>query len=118
MHAADLFGDVEIGERACNAQHTVIAARRKPHRVGGVADQRKPGIVELRDFLERGSMRLRVGADAGETQRGVACGLRITRPRHARRHLAAAFRRGRQDQVGGGHRRHLDMQVNAVDQRA
>jgi hypothetical protein len=27
MHAADFVGAVEIGERSCNAQHAMIAAR-------------------------------------------------------------------------------------------
>ena len=37
MHAADLIGAVEVSEGAGNAQHAVIAARRKMHGVGGVA---------------------------------------------------------------------------------
>ncbi len=40
MHAADLVGAVEIGERACHPQHPVIAARREMHRIGGVAQER------------------------------------------------------------------------------
>jgi len=38
--------------------------------------------------------------------------------REPRCDLAASFRRRRQDQIGGGHRRHLDVQVDAVDERA
>ena len=42
----------------------------------------------------------------------------LARARDARRDFAAALGRRRQDQVGGGHRRHLDVQVDAVEQRA
>ena len=43
MHAADFVGAVEIGERARHPQHPVITARRQPHGVGGIAQERKPG---------------------------------------------------------------------------
>ena len=42
----------------------------------------------------------------------------LARARDARRDLAAAFRRRRQDEIGGGHGRHLDVQIDAVEQRA
>ena len=54
----------------------------------------------------------------GKPERRVARGLHVARPRDARRDLAAAFGRRRQDQVRGGDRRHLDVQVDAVEQRA
>ena len=54
----------------------------------------------------------------GSAGRGVALHLHGAGARHAFRDLAAAFRRRRQDEIGGGHRRHLDVQVDAVDQRA
>ena len=42
MHPADLVGAIEIGERARDPQHAMIAARRQPHGVGGIPQQRKP----------------------------------------------------------------------------
>ena len=42
MHAADCVGAVEVGERARDAQHAVIAARRQPHGLGGIAQQLSP----------------------------------------------------------------------------
>ena len=48
MHAADFFGAVEIGERARNAQHAMVAACREPHGIGGVAQERKPARVSGR----------------------------------------------------------------------
>jgi len=42
----------------------------------------------------------------------------MSRARDAGGDLAAPLRRRRQDQVGGGHRRHVDMQVDAVEQRS
>jgi hypothetical protein len=35
MQAADFLGAVEIGQRAGNPKHAVIAARGEPHGVGG-----------------------------------------------------------------------------------
>ena len=40
VHAADFVCAIEIGERARHAQHAMIAARGKPHRVGRFAQQR------------------------------------------------------------------------------
>ena len=39
----------------------------------------------------------------------------MSRARHAGGDLAAAFARRRQDQIGSGHRRHLDVKVDAVE---
>jgi hypothetical protein len=39
MQPADLFRAVEIGQRARDAQHAVIAARRQLHGFGGIAQQ-------------------------------------------------------------------------------
>ena len=47
----------------------------------------------------------------------VALRLDLARAGDALGDLAASFGRRRQDQVGGGHRRHLDVQVDAVDER-
>ena len=52
MHAADFVGAVEIGERAGNAQHAMVAAGREPHRIGGFAQQRKPAAVRPRNVFE------------------------------------------------------------------
>ena len=60
MHAAARRGAVEIGERARDAQHAVIAARGEPHGVGGVVDERERGGVELRDLVEHRALRGRI----------------------------------------------------------
>jgi hypothetical protein len=39
MQPADFFRAVEIGQRAGDAQHAMIAARRQPHGLGGVTQQ-------------------------------------------------------------------------------
>jgi hypothetical protein len=53
-----------------------------------------------------------------QTDRCVALRLDRAGARDARRDLAASFRRRRQDEIGGGHRRYLDVQVDAVNERA
>ena len=52
MHAADLVGAVEVGERARHPQHPVVAARRQPHGVGGVAQEREAGTVRPRQLFQ------------------------------------------------------------------
>ncbi len=47
----------------------------------------------------------------------VQFGIGTTNPRHPRRDVNRGFGRRRQRQVGGGDRRHVDMQVDAVEQR-
>jgi hypothetical protein len=53
-----------------------------------------------------------------QPDRGIARGLPFARQRDALGDFAAAFGQGRQDEIGGGHRRHFDMQVDAVEQRS
>ncbi len=53
-----------------------------------------------------------------QAERRVAPRLHVARPRDARGDFAAAFRGRRQDQIGSGDGRHLDVQIDAVDQRA
>jgi integrase len=118
MHAADFFDAVEIGERARDPQHAMIAACREPHGIGGVAQKRKPARVRPRHLFEQRAVRACVGAHLRQADCGVALRLHRAGARDARRHLAASFRRRRQDEIGGGHRAHLDVQVDAIDERA
>ena len=53
-----------------------------------------------------------------QPDRRIALGLDRARRARPVRRPRAAFRRRRQDQVGGGNRRHLDMEVDTVEQRA
>ena len=119
MHAADLLGAVEIGERARDAQHAMIAARREPHRVGGIADQRKPAPCRAcATSSSAGPLACALVRTPASAERRIALRLHVARARDARRDLAAALGGRRQDQVGGRHGRHLDVQVDAVEQRA
>ncbi len=61
MHAADLLGAVEIGERAGDPQHAVITARRQVHGVCGVAQQRHAGGIGMRYLLQHWAGSLRIG---------------------------------------------------------
>jgi hypothetical protein len=54
----------------------------------------------------------------GQSDRGVARNLPLADERNPFGDFGAAFGRRRQNEVGGGHCRHFDMQVDAVDERA
>lgn len=64
MDATNCFGPGQIGERAADAQHAVVAARREAHRVGGLREQLAAGLVGRRDRLEQLAVGLGIGADA------------------------------------------------------
>ena len=76
MDAPDLLGAVEIGMRAHDTQHSVIAARGEPHRLGGVAQKRQARLVWPRDILEHRPRNTRIGACV-EPERGIAPGLHL-----------------------------------------
>ena len=63
MHAPDFFRAVEIGQRARHAQHAMITARREPHGVGGVAQQRHPAGVRPRYVFQHRARHRRIAAD-------------------------------------------------------
>src|SRR5437763_7404042 len=84
MDATDVSSTVEIGERARDAQHAVIAACGKPHRLGSVAQELEAGAVGFGDLLEHGALRLRVGAYPRKPERGVALRLHLSRGVDAR----------------------------------
>ena len=93
MHAADFVGAVEIGERARNAQHAMIAARREPHRIGGFAQQRKSAAVRPRHIFQYRARHRGIGPDMRQPDRGVPRGLAFARQRDALGDFAAAFGR-------------------------
>ena len=105
----------EIGQGARHAQHAVIAARRKPEPLGRLGQQLAAVGVGRRDLVEQLAVGLGVGADAlgSRSARRWSSRARARRAPPPRRALA----RRRQRQVGGRHRRHVDMQVDAVEQR-
>ncbi len=78
MDAADKIGAVEIGQCPRNAQHAMIAARGQLHGIGGVAQQRRAGLVELRDLFQYRAGHLRVCARSRQAERGIAPGLNVS----------------------------------------
>ena len=94
------------------------AAGGEAHALGRLTDQRRPVGVGARDVRDQRRRTGRVGGGIRQTARGVARALEGAGGRHARGRLAGALGRRRQDQVGGRDRRHLDAQVDAVEQRS
>ncbi len=88
------------------------------HGVGGVAQERHAGGIGPRHLLQQRPIGGGVAADVRGAGGGVALRLERAGARHPLSHLAAALRGRRQDEIGGGDGRHLDMQIDAVDQRA
>ena len=84
MDASDFVGTVEIGKRTRDPQDAVIAAGGKLHGIGGIPQQRQARSVGPCNLFEYRALRLRIGAHAGQTQRGIALGLDIARAGDAR----------------------------------
>jgi hypothetical protein len=118
MDAPDALLPVEVRQGTAHLQDAMKAARREAHGVGGVADEGQAVRIGLRHLLEKGGRAGRIGGDAVEPQGRIALLLPLPRLEHPGGHLGGAFQGRRQDHVGGGHRRHLDDKVDAIQQRA
>ena len=90
------------------------AAWRRRHRAAGSSRRRR----RARPASSTGPLACALVRTLARPERGIALGLDIARARDAGGDLARAFRGRRQDQIGGGDRRHFDVQVDAVEQRA
>jgi len=83
--------------------------------LGGAGEQLAPFHVGRRHLVEQ----LAVGlGTAGNPAAVVALALDLAGKGHARGHLPAALARRRQRQIGGRDRRHFDMLVDAIEERA
>ena len=117
MNAAHSFRAVEVGERAGDPQHAMIAPGGEPHGVRCIAQKRKPGRIRACRIFEHGAVRRGVGADMRKADRSIALRLHFARAQNALCHFAASLRWRRQDEIGRGDRRHLDVQIDAVEER-
>jgi hypothetical protein len=117
MHAADPLGAVEIGERARDPQRPMEATRRQVQRLRRLAQQGDAFGVGCSDLLENTPAAIGVGAHRARPECCEARTLELARPRHSRPHLRASLGRRRQHHVGGRQRRHLDLQIDAVEKR-
>lgn len=112
VDAADSLCAGEVGDGAGDAQDAVVAAGGEAHGVGGVGQELDPAGIGLRDGVEQFALRLGIGAHALAV---VALSLDRTRFRDARRDVGTAFGWRRQREILRLHRRHLDMDVYAVE---
>ena len=109
---------VEVGERAGELEHPMIAARREAQPLGGVAQQRQAGSVRLRDLLDDARRRARRcrrrrRARARRSARAGSCAPPPTRAATS----AEPSRGGGRHQIGGRDRRHVDDEIEAIEQR-
>ncbi len=69
------------------------------------------------DVLEQPAVAIGVGAGFGVLERREAFGLDRPRRGNAGANLGTSFRGRRQHEIGGTDRGHLDLQIDAVEQR-
>ena len=106
---------VEVGDRARDLEHAVVGARGKPEFFKGVFEQRLGVGRHAADLPQKLGRDLRVAGD-----RGVPEALQLDGPRRidARLDGGGAFLLLRTGQAVEADGRHLDVQVDAVEQRA
>ena len=105
---------VEISERPPDLQHAMETAGGKAHGIGRIADEGQALRIGLRHFFQHAGGQAALVA-TGSSQGRVALAWR-SRPGRHRRDLARSLVRRRQDKVGGGDRRHVDHEVDAVEE--
>ena len=115
----DRSGPFEVGKRARDAQHPVIAAGRKPQSFSRSDQQRTAGRLRGRNLVEQRSVGFGVGANSafrsrGRVARRLSCAGRRDSPGDRRTALGGR----RQSEIGRRHRRNIDMKIDAVQQRA
>jgi len=115
MDPAHGVGPGEVRDGARYPKHTMVAARAEPHRRGRVGQKASSRLVRRGDLVEKLAVGLGVGPDAMGRE---SLRLALAGGRDPRRHLRAPLRRRRKAQVGGAHRRDLDMEIDPVRHRA
>jgi hypothetical protein len=130
LHAAvaQRLGDVaarddrrafEVRQGAGDAQYPVVAARRETQPLGRPGEQRTAGGLGASNLVEQCPVRLGIGADpALRRQPRIARGLPGAGCRDPTRDRRAALGGGRQREVRRRYRTDIDVQVDAVEQRA
>src|SRR5690606_25177781 len=113
--AGDRVASGEIGDRARDLQHARVGARREPQTLDRALEKALARGVEATVPVEVAARELRV---AREVAAAVARTLPLARGDHALAHLARAFDGTRARELAVGDRRHLDLHVEAIEQRA
>lgn len=114
MDSPDLLRPGQIGDRAGNPKHPVKAPRREPHSRRRIRQKLAPGIVRRRYRLKNLAVCLCIRP---HTRAIVAIGLHLPRGRYPSGNLQTTFCRWRKRQIGRRHALHLNVQIDAVEQR-
>ena len=109
---------VEVGEGPGYPQGAIVTARRQLRRLRRLTEQRAGFRVHADDFIQALDWTIGVGPHASQTQGLIASSLDLASVRHPGANLGAAFGRRRHDQFSRADRRHLDLHVDPVKQRA
>ena len=111
------FRTVQIGEGSGNTQSSVETASGQLQCLSGLAQENEAVSVRPSDFFEYTSGCLRIGPRAVWSVLGEPLTLAFARSDHTSPHRCAPFGRRRENQIGGRDRRHLDLQVDPIEQR-
>jgi len=111
---ADLWLTRQIRDRARNFQHSRIAARREPERAHRPLQQARAAFVVTAVLAHLARAHLRIAVDRGSLQ---ALALRRPRALNPRSHGRRPLSQWRRHELIVRQRRHLDVQVDAVQQR-
>lgn len=111
MNAADRVRPVKIGDGARHLQSAVVCAGRQSEGLGGLGEKRSARRVWRRETLK--GLQIEDGVEASAARR-----LRFAGAGDASCGFSCAFDRRRQCEIGGGYRRHIELDIDAIEQRA
>ncbi len=118
MQPADRIRAVEVGKRTRNAQDAVVPARREAHGLSGLSQEGQSTAIGLCGFFQHDGWSMGVATHVGKAQLSVTLALLFAGSRDPAGDRAAVPGGWRQQEIGGGKRRHFDRQVDAVQQWA
>jgi hypothetical protein len=114
MDAPDLLGTGEIGDGPCNSEHSMEAAGGQMHCRGSIGEKLAARLIGSCNPVEQFAVRLSVRS---RTMAVVSIGLDLARCSDAFCNLHASLRWRRKREVCSRDSGHLDVEVDAVEQR-
>ena len=118
MDAADLIRSVEIGERACDLQNSMIGAGGEFHLLGCIRQKPASAFIRRCDGLHQSGGALGVVGLRRKAKSGVSLGLHASCFDDAGANRLGGLARLRANEVGGGHGRHVDPQIDPIEKRS
>ena len=115
MNPSDLIRSRKVRHGPRDPNHPMEPARRQSHRRCCISEKLASRIIRRRDAIQQVAVGLGIRT---HTRTIVPVCLQLARGGHPARDCGAAFGWWRKREIGRGHALHINMQIDAVEQRA